>query len=293
VNTDAPSYYIGTYVYVYGNLAQDGTLVQNGLVALEIVDPSNILATRTVATNVTPTSKWLVNVTRLVSCDEDGNPENRFSAGALSYFDVAVRNNDNESCQALLTVTVYDKGQAPLGVSSFEYVLPENSTISVIMSLPISEEAENGVATAYANAFSTWPSLGGKAYCPERSSTFNITGGANQRILPPPNETEGNYNMTFRLSFAEVLGTYSIYATSMYQNGTASNSTQFVVKVQGDANGDGVVDASDFFILERAWGSVIGQSNYNPNADFNHDGVVDAQDFFILEQNWGYTNGTA
>jgi hypothetical protein len=298
LKTDEPSYYInyaGKYVYIYGNLTQDGTLVQDGLVALEVVDASNILATRTVATNVTTTDNWLMNLTQFVPCNEVGSPTNSFSAGGLSYFDVSVRSNDNESCQVLLAVTAYDEGLAPLGVSSIEFILQAYSSLSVIMSLSIPSYqsqtysgAENGTATAYADAFSAWPSYGGKAYCPERSSTFKITNGVTRRIFPPQNETEGNYEMTFRLSSGQVLGTYSVYATSMYQNGTAFRSTQFVVRVQGDANGDGVVDAQDFFILEHAWGTSIGQPGYDPRADFNNDGVIDAQDLFILEQNWGY-----
>jgi parallel beta-helix repeat protein len=70
---------------------------------------------------------------------------------------------------------------------------------------------------------------------------------------------------------------------------TDNNYTGGTVKVTipGDANGDGVVDAQDFFILERAWGTSTGQPNYDPRADFNGDGVVDAQDFFIMEYHWG------
>jgi hypothetical protein len=286
--TGEPSYYIGNCVYVYGNLSQNGTLVQDGLVALEVVGPLNILTTRTVATNATPTGKWLVTVTDFFPCDESGNPETSFSAGGLSFFDMTVTNNATDAYEVLLTLTAYDESQAPLGVSSLATIVPQNSSFGVIMSLSLSDKAENGAATAYANVFSTWPSLGGKAYCPEKSSVFKITNGVTQPSVPPQNEQEGNYNMTFRLSREEVLGNYSIYATSMYQNGTASKSTQIVVKVQGDANGDGVVDLTDFGILERAWGSSPGMSNWDPRADFDQDGVVDLTDFGILELNWGY-----
>jgi hypothetical protein len=58
--------------------------------------------------------------------------------------------------------------------------------------------------------------------------------------------------------------------------------------IPGDANGDGKVDAQDYYILERAWGTSIGQPGYDPRADFTGDGVIDAQDFYILEQYWGY-----
>jgi hypothetical protein len=70
------------------------------------------------------------------------------------------------------------------------------------------------------------------------------------------------------------------------QHDTYKSSVPILVTIPGDANGDGVVDASDLFILERAWGTSVGQKNYDPRADFNGDGVVDASDFFILEYHW-------
>jgi peptide/nickel transport system substrate-binding protein len=74
-----------------------------------------------------------------------------------------------------------------------------------------------------------------------------------------------------------------------------SVSSPYTVTVHwpGDANGDGTVDASDFFLLEKAWGTSTGQKTYDPRVDFNQDGVVDASDFFILEKAWGLTYGTS
>jgi hypothetical protein len=59
------------------------------------------------------------------------------------------------------------------------------------------------------------------------------------------------------------------------------------VTIPGDLNGDGTVDVLDFGILERAWGSSPGSSNWDPRADINNDGVVDVVDFGILQRNWG------
>jgi len=56
------------------------------------------------------------------------------------------------------------------------------------------------------------------------------------------------------------------------------------VAIPGDANGDGTVDGSDFFILLQAWGTTPPS---DPRADFNCDGTIDGSDFFILLQNWG------
>lgn len=187
--------------------------------------------------------------------------------------------------QVLVTVSIYDYSRAPIGVSSFKGTVKEKSSVSVILSVPIPTTSANGTATAYSSAFSEWPRYGGKPYCPERSKQFNITGG--QILSPSPIQPElfkGNYNTTFKISFAESLGTYTINVTCMYQGLPAINSTTFEVKVNGDANGDGVVDAKDLRALMQSW----PPQPYNPSCDFNTDGVIDGKDLRILGTYWGY-----
>jgi hypothetical protein len=129
------------------------------------------------------------------------------------------------------------------------------------------------------------------------NETFTVTAYANQTTigeqtitLPIGNST----TITFKWNTTGfAYGNYTISATVTLATGETNSWTgpftygTVRVTIPGDANGDGVVDASDFFILERAWGTSIGQKNYDPRADFNGDGVVDAQDFYILEVHWG------
>jgi outer membrane protein assembly factor BamB len=100
--------------------------------------------------------------------------------------------------------------------------------------------------------------------------------------------TNGTWTIVFS---AEPIGT-GVYATS---SSTLSVSSPYTVIVRwpGDADGSGTVDASDFFILEKAWGTSAGQKNYDPRVDFNQDGVVDASDYFVLEKAWGMVYGTS
>ena len=51
------------------------------------------------------------------------------------------------------------------------------------------------------------------------------------------------------------------------------------VRIPGDIDGDGDVDPSDFNEFRLAYGSKLGQPNYNPYADFDLDGDVDPSDF--------------
>jgi hypothetical protein len=50
----------------------------------------------------------------------------------------------------------------------------------------------------------------------------------------------------------------------------------------GDLDGDGVRDLTDFAHFAAAYGCVLGQPAYNPNADINSDGAVDLTDFNLF-----------
>lgn len=54
----------------------------------------------------------------------------------------------------------------------------------------------------------------------------------------------------------------------------------------GDANGDNVVDVSDFLILAAAYETLTGGPGFDATADFNLDGAVNLDDFLILSSNY-------
>jgi len=59
------------------------------------------------------------------------------------------------------------------------------------------------------------------------------------------------------------------------------------VGIPGDVNGDTVVDSTDLGIIGGAWGSFLGDSNYNPNADIDGSEVIDSTDLGIMGGHWG------
>jgi len=61
------------------------------------------------------------------------------------------------------------------------------------------------------------------------------------------------------------------------------------VKMPGDVNGDGVVNSYDLFLLGKAYGSELGDPNWNPNCDFNNDDKIDDSDLSDLKKNYGKT----
>jgi hypothetical protein len=58
--------------------------------------------------------------------------------------------------------------------------------------------------------------------------------------------------------------------------------------IVGDVDGDGDVDISDLAALLGAYGSCVGDPNWNPAADFDDDGCITLTDLAALLGNYGY-----
>ena len=56
----------------------------------------------------------------------------------------------------------------------------------------------------------------------------------------------------------------------------------FIARVPGDLNGDGVVNAADIALFNLAFGTSIGDPNFNSLADFDRDGRVTLNDLRIF-----------
>jgi hypothetical protein len=101
---------------------------------------------------------------------------------------------------------------------------------------------------------------------------------------------------TFNLSTSVPAGTYDILAKGPHwlrkRLANVAITTLGVEGlsfslVNGDVNGDNTVSLGDFTRLRAAFGSVVGDSNWNANADLNGDGAVSLSDFTILRSNFG------
>jgi hypothetical protein len=91
-------------------------------------------------------------------------------------------------------------------------------------------------------------------------------------------------------------GTYTIMANASIVGETDADPADntFIdgkvnVKIPGDVDGDGVVDACDLFDLGKAYGSELGDFNWNSDCDFNIDNKVDTSDLLDLSENHGET----
>jgi hypothetical protein len=71
-------------------------------------------------------------------------------------------------------------------------------------------------------------------------------------------------------------------------NGMAAASFSLL---NGDINGDNVVEDQDYSLLGVAWYTGLGDPKYNIEADLNGDGFVEDQDYSIMGLNWYKSGG--
>jgi hypothetical protein len=75
-----------------------------------------------------------------------------------------------------------------------------------------------------------------------------------------------------------------------FETNTSNNfliDGQVHIKIFGDINGDGYVNAKDAVQLGLAFCSQQGGPAWNPQADLNQDGYINAKDAILLGQNFG------
>lgn len=296
VTTDKPVYDPRENVTIYGNLTQDGILVTDGLVGLEVKTPKGqTLITRILKTGTENPPTPYIRLWSVIPCNSTGGPKESFTRGALAYFKLTITNYDIfEPRQTLATVNTYYTDNTPFCLASFKANLTEGTTTIVVLSIPIPQDAPLGNSTVYGNAYTNWPSLGGTPHCEEVSANFLITSSgsyqsttvANQNQPEAALQVNGNYNTTFLLPF-DISGNYTTYVSSDYQGEKIIGSITFKVNLPGDVNDDGIVFWQDLLAMLLAYGSKEGDPNWDPRCDFNHDGIVFWQDLILVLINYG------
>jgi hypothetical protein len=129
------------------------------------------------------------------------------------------------------------------------------------------------------------------------TETFSVAGYANTTHIASQNVTLSSGNsadvgLTWNTTgFA--FGNYTLSARGSpiigQLNTTNDNFTggSITVSIPGDLNGDFKVSLADLAILAQAYGSKLGDSNWNPNADIDSNGIVGLSDLVALAQHYG------
>ena len=219
-------------IHIYGNLTSDGSLVE-GLVALQVDDPNNDTVVLRGLQTGADFQTGPIEILNVFPGDFSGNPKDSFEAGTWAYFYVTVNYTASNKNWVLLAVNVFDASNVTLGIGSKISFLgpgPRLYRAQIPFEIPLWGFA--GSATVYATAFNTTlPKNGGALYCSELSETFEITGGTQGLALEEAQDqsNKGNYNLTFKLSSEEMLGTYTAHVSSKYGVQIATNNTTFTL----------------------------------------------------------------
>jgi len=290
-------YDLGEQVIINGTLTQDGTPVTDALVTAQINKPNSTepWIIRTSPTGNTSTVHWSLEITNLTTADSGGNPKTTFNRGEYLGFKVTIKNHDLTPHDAKVYINAFYGNEIPFGIQKIwegTVQAQEQKTITVWPVFEIPDNAPTGTAFATANLLTDTPTNGGFAYCPEKTSTFQIESGGGTQP-PTPTTQEGTYNITFRIpDMYAKLGNYTVHVISYYPPLLAQNTTTFEVILVGDLTGpdgepDGKVNMRDIALVARAFGSYPGDENWNPIADLYPDGKINMRDIAIVARNYG------
>lgn len=295
---------LGEEVYIYGNLTLNGSPVQDGRVALQVIDPQanpiyHSYTLRCVPTDTVPIGQWSVSVAWVYPCDAMGEPKYSFKRGTLGYLMMAISNSEDEDRDAIITYTLYDSENVPHICWWESNSFPPGTTQKMI-SMPIPSEASLGEATVYANAYTELPENDGTAYYNEKSANFIVTSTALmgtthlEEASQQSTYIEGSYNSTFRLIKGGRIGTYTIHVTSNYTGQHATDTITFQVILIGDVDGNKKINMRDVGLACLAYGSSEGEPGWNPDADvYPHevggDGKINMRDIGVICLHYGET----
>ena len=290
VETDKQTYNLGEKIQIFGNLTLGGNPVTDGQVAVQVnSNKGDILILRVIPTGAEVMQPYIVEILEVQPCDKFGNPLNTFQPGTYAYFKITLRNNDQVERTATLTFNYYDSSNTPFDCTYISYTVWPQTNLTLIIPELIPSEIPSGAANIYANAFSTFPSQGGRAYCPEKNAQFIISSGTIGGTTPST-YPEGQYNLTFNIPKKDVpVGIYTAYAAAYYVGYYSITNTTFQVTLIGDINHDGKVDMKDIGITVKAFGTTPTSPNWNPSADVNKDGKVDMKDIGTVVADFGKT----
>jgi hypothetical protein len=289
IATDKSTYQFREIVNIYGNVTYEGGPVEKGLVAISIRYPNGtIISLRTVPAKSLPSTNWNVEIKSFISCDQSGNPKKDFKRDSFAYFYMIAKNNIPFNYTVLLTISVYDADQTPIGTLWQGPVsVPGNSEIGWLIGFLIPISASTGTGKAYANVYTDWPENGGYPYCPEWNTTFNIE---RQTSIPNIPSTNNTYQASFRLPPSVPRGTYLINVSAWYYGWKAFQYANFTVdyRLLGDvAEPWGSIDIYDVVMITSIYGAKSGEPNWNPELDLNPDGKIDIYDVVIVTSQYG------
>ena len=281
-------------INIQANLTLDGTPVPDGLIALEVraqTSYNSSIVFRTLQTDTPPTNVN-INITKAFPANSTAEPIDSIVYESIAtYFFAEVKNIGSYPLTSVLITVNFYQNLRPFHnpIQYFISYLAVNGTTSMHLPVPIPWDwVSIGTVVAHVSVFSDYPRNGGFAYCPEKTSAFEIVEyGTPPSGTSPPSGSQ-NYNLTFKFPPDSKQGTYNIYGVGHHgMEYTGVVGQQIAIKLPGDGDKSGKVDLVDLFALTAAYGSKLGDDNYDVRYDINEDGKINWWDLFTLAANYG------
>ncbi|MEM2292367.1 MAG: hypothetical protein QXX41_03735, partial [Nitrososphaerota archaeon] len=219
--TTKPVHTLGEKITITGNITQDGTLITNALVTVQVLNPRNeTIALRSLTTGSDPPSNLFMEILEFYPCDSAGNPKYTFKRDGDMGFKIKIKNNAATSYTIKVPIYIQYSNELPYKVFEI-YVgtINPGETRSVgTYPVPIPSDAPLGTTKAYANIIDKYPSEYGRAYALEKETTFQITASTSSTSQSTTTQTtEGTFTLSFITNpYGGILGNYTIHTTSLY-----------------------------------------------------------------------------
>lgn len=169
ITKDKPNYVERDPVSISGNVTYLGSLVNDGLIAIEIKNPSNPLMIRTLPLTTNTTEQFDIKILSLYPCNETAGPLYNVEIGSQTYIWIYMKvvNNGIYDRTVYMTISLADSAQIPLAFKWASVTVKAGKTAVFMPRLYILNWASIGTATIYADAYATLPESGGRPLCPD------------------------------------------------------------------------------------------------------------------------------
>ncbi len=255
---------------VKGNVSFLGELVENGLIGIQVDRGATPILMRTLQLTTKPTGTYSLEIASLLPVDEYGDYKPSTERGKYIWINMTIKNKSFKARDACIAVTILDSQLTPLAVEMATILMPGNSKATFMPRVYVQKWANVGTAFICGNVYnSSWPKNGGRPFCPEAVSNFNIE-QSSSGTLPGAPVQNGTYQMSFRLRPDMMWGTCQVNVTAWSPSAggyTGMSSTSFEYWLPGDFNHDNDVDLFDAVRLLLAYGSKEGDASYDSICD--------------------------
>lgn len=283
---DKQVYNVNETVHIIGNLTEDGVIVDNSTVAIQIDNPvGDPVVLRTLNTGINTTDQYAkVIILDLRTVNSMGNNQTLFNKGTTAYISMTGRNLDYLPHAVKGGFYVQYSDSSPfIAFFPFTITVEAQEAFQYVTSLPIPFGAVPGETVIFGNLYSDYPSLGGLAYCKEKRFSFYI-----QSTTPPATPQPLVFDMTFKTpKYNALFGNYTVYARGYYRFQLTTNIKGFKVILLGDLYVDGKIDMRDIGAICALYGTRTGDPRWNPEADIDGSGRIDMRDVGLQCANFG------